>query len=122
MVIMRICKKCGAQFPDDHNFCSSCGERYIEYTSSPAYQTQIPRSTSNTFSAETFLKFLPLGVSILGFIVAWQSDWIFGLIACVGATVYSYSRYNNSKSDFNKISLIVSAGAAILIILLKTFL
>lgn len=115
---MRTCKKCGTQFPDDNNFCSKCGERYTEYISQPVYQPQTTRSTSNSSSAESFLKFLPLGVSILGFIVAWDSDITFGLIACIGATVYAYFRYNNSKSGFDKLSLIVSAGAAALIFLL----
>lgn len=121
-IIMRTCKKCGTQFPDDNNFCSKCGEKYTELVSSPAYQHQTTGSTSNSSSLETFLKILPLGVGILGFIVAWESDWTLGFIACIGATVYSYSRYNNSKSSFDKLSLIVSAGAAILIILLKIFL
>jgi uncharacterized membrane protein YvbJ len=118
---MRICKKCGAQFPEDHNFCSKCGEKYTEYVLSPADQSQTTVSTSGSYQA-TFLKFLPLGVSILGFIVAWESDWVFGLIACIAATVYAYSRYNTFKSDFDKISLFVSAGASILIIVMMVFL
>lgn len=119
---MRTCKKCGTQFPEDNNFCSKCGERYTEYVSSSTEQSQRTISTSNSSAAINFLKFLPLCVSILGFIVAWESDWVFGLIACIGATVYAYSRYNTFKSDLDKISLIVSAGASILIIVLMVFL
>lgn len=109
---MRTCKKCGAQFPDNHNFCSKCGEKYTEEAI----------STSSSSQTNNFLKFLPLCVSILGFLVAWESDWIFGLIVCIAAAIYAYSRYNSSKSNFDKISLIVSAGASVLIIVIMVFL
>jgi Predicted membrane protein len=119
---MRTCKKCGAQFPDDNNFCSRCGEKYTEYVSPPEYHSQTTGSTFNSSSSETIMKYLPLGVGILGFIIAWESSMSLGLIACAAAAVYSYSRYNHTKSNFDKISLIVSAGAAVLVILFMLFL
>lgn len=119
---MRTCKKCGAQFQEEYNFCNKCGEKYTEYVSPSEEQSKTTISTSDSSQVSTFLKFLPLGVSILGFIVAWESDWVFGLIACIAAAIYSYSRYNNSKSDFDKLSLIVSAGASLLIIVMMIFL
>lgn len=119
---MRTCKKCGAQFPEDHNFCSKCGEKYTEYTASTEEPSHTTISTPASNQASTFLKYLPLGVSILGFLVAWESDWVFGFIACVAATIYAYSRYNSFKTDFDKISLYVSAGASALILILMIFL
>lgn len=151
---MKVCKKCGTQFPDDHNFCSSCGQRYeatpgpipgstpnagTAYTPGAApgpnpsaaqrpapgvtqmYQPPRPNPMPQTNTASTeggFQKFVALIVAIVGFIIAWEVNWVVGVAFDVGAAVYAYSRYKNSKATIDLVSAIVGGAAAALVILL----
>lgn len=133
---MKQCQKCKRIFEDTAFYCPECGEGLQEYVQTQYQTTVTSNQTAQTNKKDStvavllgqaaektaemdrsdniLIKWLPTLFSIVGFIVCWNWNWLWGsVIAIIG---YIYGR--TSQNKVNKYLSIIAAVACVLLTLL----
>lgn len=133
---MKQCQKCKRIFEDAAFYCPECGEELQEYVQTQYQTTVTSNQTAQTNKKDStvavllsqaaektaemdksdnmLIRWLPTLLSIIGFIVCWNWNWLWGsVIAIIG---YIYGR--TSQNKVNKYLSIIAAVACVLLTLL----
>lgn len=104
---MKKCVKCGKQYDDSKMFCPTCGEQLVSTTPSP------PSPSSGSW----FEQWGGILLAVVGILIAWEVNAVFGLAIAVVGVVSGY----NSSNPVNKFGSIAAGVIAALLFLVWIF-
>lgn len=104
---MKKCVKCNKQYDDSKMFCPTCGGQLVSVTPSP----------TSSSSGSWFDRWGGILLAVVGILIAWELNAVFGLAVAVVGVVSGY----NSSNTVNKIGSIAAGVIAALLFLVWIF-